>query len=88
MLYCSQLIFFKNQLFRKMLSGIPPECQTDWILIGFEFCLVSGTIFGGDIERFAHFPNTNLIEIGFMGEKLIVKCNLAKILLKFLAENS
>ena len=38
----------------------------------------AGTIFGGDIERFAHFPTTNLIEIGLMGEKLIAKCNLAK----------
>ena len=25
--------FFQNQLFRKTLSGIPPECQKDWIKI-------------------------------------------------------
>ena len=25
--------FFKNQLFWKILSGIPSECQTDWIQI-------------------------------------------------------
>ena len=25
--------FFKNQLFRKILSGIPSECQTDWMKI-------------------------------------------------------
>ena len=25
--------FFQNQLFRKILSGIPTECQTDWIQI-------------------------------------------------------
>ena len=23
--------FFQNELFRKILSGIPSECQTDWI---------------------------------------------------------
>ena len=23
--------FFQNQLFRKILSGIPSECQADWI---------------------------------------------------------
>ena len=26
-------------------------------------------IFGGDIERFAHFSARNLIEIGLMGDK-------------------
>ena len=25
--------FFQNQLFRKILSGIPSECQTDWIQV-------------------------------------------------------
>ena len=25
--------FFQNQFFRKILSGIPSECQTDWIQI-------------------------------------------------------
>ena len=25
--------FIQNQLFRKILSGIPSECQTDWIQI-------------------------------------------------------
>ena len=25
--------FFQNQIFRKILSGIPFECQTDWIQI-------------------------------------------------------
>ena len=25
--------FFQNQRLRKMFSGIPPECQTDWIKI-------------------------------------------------------
>ena len=25
--------FFQNQLFRKILSGLPSECQTDWIQI-------------------------------------------------------
>ena len=25
--------FFQNQLFQKILSGIPTECQTVWILI-------------------------------------------------------
>ena len=34
--------------------------------------------FRGDIERFAHFPTTNLIEIGLMGEKLIAKFYLAQ----------
>ena len=32
-LFCRLLIFFQNQLFQKILSGIPPECQTDWIQI-------------------------------------------------------
>ena len=27
-------------------------------------CVYSGIIFGGDIERFAHFSAQNLIEIG------------------------
>ena len=32
--FCRLLIFFfQNQLFRKLLSGIPSECQTDWIQI-------------------------------------------------------
>ena len=26
-------VVFLNQLFRKILSGIPSECQTDWIQI-------------------------------------------------------
>ena len=26
--------FFQNQLFRKIISGIPTECQTVWIQIG------------------------------------------------------
>ena len=30
---CHLLIFFQNQLFQKILSGIPSECQTDWIQI-------------------------------------------------------
>ena len=25
--------FFQNQFFQKILSGIPSECQTDWIQI-------------------------------------------------------
>ena len=33
MLFCRLLFFFKNQLFPKILSGIPSECQTDWIQI-------------------------------------------------------
>ena len=31
MLFCRLLIFFQNPFFRKILSGIPSECQTDWI---------------------------------------------------------
>ena len=31
--YCRLLIFFQNQLFRKILSGIPSECQLVWIQI-------------------------------------------------------
>ena len=31
--FCRLLIFFQNQLFRKFLSGITLECQTDWIHI-------------------------------------------------------
>ena len=27
------LFFFQNQLFQKILSRIPSECQTDWIQI-------------------------------------------------------
>ena len=27
------LIFFQNKLFRKIFSGIPSECQTNWIQI-------------------------------------------------------
>ena len=33
MLFCLLLIFFQNQLFRKILSGIPSECETAWIQI-------------------------------------------------------
>ena len=33
-LFC-RLQFFLNQLFRKILSGIPSECQTDWIQVSF-----------------------------------------------------
>ena len=32
MVFC-RLLIFQNQLFRKILSGIPSECQTDWIKI-------------------------------------------------------
>ena len=32
--FLSSADFFQNQLFRKNLSGIPSECQTDWIQIG------------------------------------------------------
>ena len=28
---CRLLIFFQNKLFQKIISGIPSECQTDWI---------------------------------------------------------
>ena len=31
--YLSSGDFFQNQLFRKILSGIPSECQTVWIQI-------------------------------------------------------
>ena len=33
MLFCRLLNFFQIHLFRKILSGIPSECQTDWIKI-------------------------------------------------------
>ena len=33
MLFCRLLILFKNKLFRKILLGIPSECQTVWIQI-------------------------------------------------------
>ena len=33
MLFCRLLFFFKINFFWKILSGIPPECQTDWIKI-------------------------------------------------------
>ena len=40
MLFCRLLIFsiFQNQLYQKILSGIPSECQTDWIQIRPTFC--------------------------------------------------
>ena len=28
MLFCCLLIFFQNQLFQKIISGIPSECQS------------------------------------------------------------
>ena len=31
--FLSSTDFIQNQLFRKILSGIPPACQTDWIQI-------------------------------------------------------
>ena len=31
--FLSSADFFQNQLFRKILSGIPSECQTDWTQI-------------------------------------------------------
>ena len=31
MLFLSSTDFFQNQLFRKIISGIPSVCQTDWI---------------------------------------------------------
>ena len=33
MLFLSSADFFQNQLFRKILSGIPSECQIAWIQI-------------------------------------------------------
>ena len=33
MLFCRLLNFFQKQLFLKILSGIPSECQTVWIQI-------------------------------------------------------
>ena len=29
--FLSSVVFFQNQLFRKILSGIPSECQTVWM---------------------------------------------------------
>ena len=40
--FCSLLIFFRNQLFCKILSGIPSECPTVWILIRHD--ILSGLI--------------------------------------------
>ena len=37
---CCLLLFFQNQLFQKTLSGIPSECQTVWILIRSDVCLI------------------------------------------------
>ena len=31
--FLSSADFFQNQLFQKILSGIPSECQTDWVQI-------------------------------------------------------
>ena len=31
--FCHFFFFFQNQLFPKIISGIPSECQTDWIPI-------------------------------------------------------
>ena len=31
--FLSSADFFQNQVFRKIISGIPSECQTDWIQI-------------------------------------------------------
>ena len=31
--FLSSADFFQNQLFGKILSGIPPQCQTVWIQI-------------------------------------------------------
>ena len=39
MLFCRLLIFFKIIFFEKNLSGIPSECQRDWIQIRPEICL-------------------------------------------------
>ena len=33
MFFLSSADFFQNQLFRKIPSGIPSECQTGWIQI-------------------------------------------------------
>ena len=33
MLFLSSADFFQNRLFRKILSGIPSECQTVWVQI-------------------------------------------------------
>ena len=34
--FLSSADFFQNQLFRKILSGIPSECQAVWIQIWFQ----------------------------------------------------
>ena len=34
MFFLSSADFVQNQLFRKILAGIPSECQTAWIQIG------------------------------------------------------
>ena len=49
MFFLSPADFFQNQLFRKILSGIPSECQTDWIQIGPD--ILSGLIWVQTVRK-------------------------------------
>ena len=59
--FLSSADFFKNQLFRKIILGIPSECQTDWIQISPD--TVPGLICFQSVSK--GFEQTTLVANGF-----------------------
>ena len=57
MLFLSSADFFQNQLFRKILSGIPSEYQTVWIQIRPN--MLSGLIWVQIVSK--HYQQTTLV---------------------------
>ena len=62
-LFSRLLILFQNQIFRKILSGIPSRCQTDWIQIRPD--ILSGLIWVQSVSK-------GYQQMALVGNELIV----------------
>ena len=58
--------YFQNHIFRKILSGIPSECQTGWIQIRPD--IMSGLIWVQTVYK--GYPQTALVDIEFKADAL------------------
>ena len=62
--FLSSADFFQNQLFQKILSGIPSECQTDWIQIRSD--ILSGMIWVQTVCKC--YEQTTLVDNEFINQ--------------------
>ena len=75
LLLSSTVVVFQNQLFQKILSGIPPECQTAWIQIRPN--MMSGLIWVQTVCK--GYQQTILEDKRRVYAKLISQCTLIYI---------